>query len=66
MDEAIATARNIGVDAVDAAKAAATGSLQGAEEIGEAAVHTVTDTLSAAVNGVRVVIRGQEVEAKPE
>jgi hypothetical protein len=66
VDEAIAAARDLGLDAGDAAKAATTGALRGAEEIGETAVHTVTDTLSAMVNGVRVVIRGREVEARSE
>lgn len=35
-------------------------------ESGETAVHAVTDTLSAVVNGVRIVVRGREVEAVEE
>ena len=66
VDESIAAAKDLGLDAGDAAKAATTGALRGAEEIGETAVHTITETLSTVIHGVRVVIRGREVETEEQ
>lgn len=57
---AIAGAKNVGVSLEDAASAAATGALEAAEEIGEAAVHAVRDVAASGVGGVKAAFRGEQ------
>ena len=56
---AIGAAKDAGLSVEDAASAAVTGALEAAGNIGESAVHAVTQVVGSTVDGVTVVTKGK-------
>ena len=52
----IDAARNVGVDAEQAASAVATGAVEAAYDVSDAAGDAVRDAVTGTINGVRVVV----------
>ena len=50
-------ARELGLDATEAASAAATGALRAAGKVGQAATAEVTNATTGVISGVKVVVK---------
>ncbi|TVP54687.1 MAG: hypothetical protein EA351_12720 [Gemmatimonadales bacterium] len=68
---AIATSKELGLSASDAASAAVTGALHAARDVGESAVTSVSSLLDTTIDGVKVVAKapfkgeGKEKKEQP-